>query len=379
MTEARDDIRPTAPHRRILLYIHGLTGGGAERIWAVLAGALADRGHEVTLAVDFEANENLKLLNGQVRVVVLHGGHFANVWHLSRLFRTSGPEIALAAVSGSNLKLVLAKLIAASRVPIVLSVHGFWEHLTGWLGWLGMKTLFLSTRLADRTVTVSDGLKSFLIEDWAASPRRTVRIYNPVAIVRREEAPDRQGLAERPEIVLAVGRLVADKDVATLVRAFSRLERPKARLVILGDGPLRAVIEDEIRHRGLEGRVELAGYRSEPWGYYARARCLAHAARQEAFGNIIVEALAHGLPVVATDCDGPSEILDGGRFGTLVPVGDAAALARGIESALKDPGDPAPRIARAAEFSVSTGVRQYEALIEEVLAERGCKATARSG
>ena len=151
-----------------------------------------------------------------------------------------------------------------------------------------------------------------------------------------------------------------------LLRAFARLERPDARLIILGEGPERPRIEAEIAALGLRDRVDLKGYVEAPWDYYARARCFALASDSESFGLVVAEALAFGLPVVTTDCGGPGEILDDGRYGLLVGVGDEAAMTQALAKALDAPGDPGPRIARARNFSVKSALDNYAALFDEI-------------
>ncbi len=358
---------PLVRGRRILLYTHSLGGGGAERVWAVLASGLAERGHDVHLVTDFAADANASRLDPRVRATVLGGGHAGTIRRLADILSAERPDIALSAIAGANLKLVAARALARARMPLVISWHGETEGRSGWLGWLGCVLLPLLSRRAARTVAVSDGLRATLVQRWRAVASRTVRIYNPVDVPPVSPlAPD--ALAARDEIVLAVGRLVADKDVALIVRAMAGLGRPATRLVVLGDGPDRPAIEAEARRHGLADRVEIAGYVAEPWRHYAEARCLALASRHEAFGNVVVEALAHGLSVVATDCEGPREILDGGRYGTLIPVGDETAMTRALAAALEQPGDPAPRQARAATFSRDAGVDAWERLIDEVVA-----------
>ena len=168
--------------------------------------------------------------------------------------------------------------------------------------------------------------------------------------------------------MVAVGRLSEEKDFPTLIAAMARLERPDARLVICGEGPQRATLAQIAARLGIAARVEFPGY-VDPWSAYAGARCFALSSRSEAFGNVVVEALASGLPVIATDCGGPAEILDGGRFGTLVPVGDVAALAAAIAQGLDRQGDPAPRIARAQTFAAEKIAGDYLALFETVLSD----------
>lgn len=358
------------PPRRLLLHIHGLSGGGAERVWSVLASALAARGHQVTLAVDDASSCDLAMLDPAIRVELLGKNHLISIVRLARLIRRLKPEASLSAVSAANLKLVLAKLVGLSRLPTIISYHGFIEHRTGLLGWAGVAGLRALSRVADRTIGVSDALATELVTRWGAIAGRTIRIHNPVGVGGAPPPIDLAELARRDPIILAVGRLIADKAVDVIVRAFAALEQPRARLIVLGDGPERPRLEALAIELGIADRVTFAGYQASPWQYYATAKCLAHASRSEAFGNIIVEAMAYGLEVVATASEGPREILQDGRYGRVVPIDDVGAMVAAIGQAIDAPSDPAPRQAYAATFAPDPGAAVYEALVETVLAER---------
>ncbi|NLH82008.1 MAG: glycosyltransferase, partial [Phyllobacteriaceae bacterium] len=226
----------------------------------------------------------------------------------------------------------------------------------------------LWTWMSAATVCVSDGLRRDVIETWGALPERCVRIYNPIAVVGADPTLDAAALAAREPIVMGVGRLVEVKGFLFLVRAFARMRERTAKLVILGQGQQRDAILAEAARLGVADRVILPGYVNAPWTWYARARCFALSSEVEAFGNVVVEALAHGLPVVATRCDGPREILTDPRLGVVAPYGDEAAFATALDAAIAHPGDPGPRMARAADFSVAAAGDRYEALFERLLA-----------
>ncbi len=147
------------------------------------------------------------------------------------------------------------------------------------------------------------------------------------------------------------------------------MKTPGAHLELVGDGPERPALEAQVKALGLADRVTFSGYLADPTEAYARARCLVLTSCLESFGNVVAEGLAHGLPVVSTAAAGPLEILDHGRYGTIVPIGDVPALARALDDALADPGDPAPRIARAALFSIDRATDAYLAAAEAVIAE----------
>ena len=169
-------------------------------------------------------------------------------------------------------------------------------------------------------------------------------------------------------LLLAAGRLAVGKNMAGLLRAFSRIAgRCDARLIILGEGPERPTLEAEIRALGLVGRVGLLGYRAEPWDLYRSAAAFVSASVIESFSMVVAEALAYGLPVVAYDSPGPREILADGAFGTLVPAGDEAALGEAMLAALASPCDRDALRNRGAVFSFEAGLAGYQALFDSIL------------
>ncbi|UWX04047.1 glycosyltransferase [Pseudoxanthomonas sp. NC8] len=161
--------------------------------------------------------------------------------------------------------------------------------------------------------------------------------------------------------VLAVGMLKTPKDFPLLIRAFSLLRaQVDARLLILGEGTERARLEKLVHELGLQGMVMLPGYVADTAPFYAQSDLFVLSSDHEGFGNVIVEALEQGCPVVSTDCpSGPREILTDGRCGRLVPVGDVAALAAAMQESLASAHDHDALRARAQDFSVSRISDQY--------------------
>jgi glycosyltransferase involved in cell wall biosynthesis len=361
---------------KVLFYTHGLVDGGAERLWSCLASAIKTRGFDVVFAQDFEADDNRANLDATIPVYTLGRSHWRSVLNLADVLRTEKPDIALAAVGGSNLKLLLAKSLARSNVRTIITYHGFREWTTGVLSFVSYFGLPILSTLADSTVAVSDGLREKLVNGWHARKDRTITILNPVFFPSSAEVPSAVEIKARPDTLLAVGRFVPEKDFTTLIRAFARLERPGAKLVILGKGPEEGKLRSEIARLGLKKRVLLPGYSKEPWSHYAGAKCFVLSSNSEPFGNVIVEALAYGLPVVSTACSGPQEILLHGRYGRIVAVGDELQLAHALKDALDEPGDPLDRRRRADEFSFDVRVPTYEALIRKILQEHGVIAEA---
>ena len=351
--------------RKILFYTHALTGGGAERVVAVLASGMAARGHDVTLAVDFAASENAHMVDPSVKIVTLGASHVVAVIRLALLLAREQPDVALGAISISNLKLFLAALFSGKLSRVVLGYHGYSISEPQFISRIGYAMTPLMTRLCAATVCVSDGLRRYVIERWFGDAGRTRRIYNPVSTGPSEAVDE---AARDDKLVLAGGRLVDYKNVPLLIRAFAKVEPRDARLVILGQGPCQKQIDEEIARCGLQDRVTLAGYVPKPWDHYRKAGCFVLSSDSESFGLVVVEAMAHGASIVSTDCDGPREILADGRFGRLTPCGDEDALAAAISATLAQPSEPALVRERARDFSTEAGLDRYGELIEEIAA-----------
>jgi glycosyltransferase involved in cell wall biosynthesis len=169
----------------------------------------------------------------------------------------------------------------------------------------------------------------------------------------------------QPPVVLGAGRLTAAKDFATLIRAFAAVRnRRPARLVILGEGEERRNLQALARDLQVEADFALSGYVSNPYQYMKKAAVFVLSSRWEGFSNVLVEAMACGTAVVSSDCpNGPREILEGGRLGILVPVGDPALFAQAIESQLDTP-KKSTAIQRAQAFGIDIALERYAEVLK---------------
>ncbi len=371
---------------RWAIFIPSLQGGGAERVVINVARGLAAEGQAIDLVVGDAAGPYRDEPLGEVRLIDLGCRRLATAWWpLTRYLRRERPAVLLSALDHANVLAVWARRLAGGRPPVVISVHNSpisnRQHSHGLKRRTVMPLLIrLSYRHADGVVTVSAGVADEVAAGTGVARESIEVIYNPVdlARVRRlaEAEPEHPWLAPgQPPVILGVGRLVPQKDFATLLAAFAlvRQARP-ARLLILGEGELRPALEALVQQLGLEDSVALPGFAANPYAPMARARLLALSSAWEGFGNVVVEALACGTPVVSTDAPhGPAEILDGGRWGRLVAVGDAAGLATAIIETLDDEPDRAALQGRAGDFSVATAAARYRAVLG-ALAERADRA-----
>jgi glycosyltransferase involved in cell wall biosynthesis len=225
---------------------------------------------------------------------------------------------------------------------------------------------------ASQIIAVSDGVADDLSRFSGVERNRIDVVQNPVV------TPELAALADEPvdhpwfspgepPVILGVGRLSDQKDFATLLRAFAlvRAKRP-ARLVILGEGGYRAELEQLVTQLGIGADVDLPGFAGNPFSYMSKASLFVLSSKFEGLPGALIEAMACGTPVVATDCpSGPREILEDGSLGGLVPVGDPESLAAAIGHALDQPTPPGRLRAKAAEYTVDRAVSRYLALLEQ--------------
>ena len=222
---------------------------------------------------------------------------------------------------------------------------------------------------ANGIIAVSKDLAKEMTTVLGLASDRVTTIYNPVITSEFEtlaqEKPDHPWMTvEEPPVILACGRLASQKDYPTLLRAFARLENEHIRLVILGKGKLEMALKALSCELDIAQRVSFAGWVSNPLAFMSRVRLFVLSSRWEGLGNVLIEAMGCGCPVVSTDCvAGPREILEDGRWGELVAVGDDQALAQAIERALAQEPDREALRRRASFFSVDRTVDQYEKVL----------------
>jgi glycosyltransferase involved in cell wall biosynthesis len=191
-------------------------------------------------------------------------------------------------------------------------------------------------------------------------------IYNPISPPTRiasNAKVDALWTGKGPRII-TVGAFKEQKNHALLLDAFARVAAKDAQLMLLGQGHLRAALERRASELGIAGRVLMPGFTVDPWPYLASADVFVLSSDYEGFPLVLAEAMHAGLKVVSTDCiSGPAELLDGGRWGRLVPCGDAQRLAEAIDAALAEPSDPARMRRRAVEMAGPAMIHRYTELL----------------
>jgi glycosyltransferase involved in cell wall biosynthesis len=224
----------------------------------------------------------------------------------------------------------------------------------------------LAYRWTDGIIAVSKGVAAELLEiDARLEPRMRI-INTPVVsehmLQQAKEPNEHPWFHEgQPPVILAAGRLVTHKGFLTLLEAFQRVRSSRAaRLLIIGEGRDRSVFEDKVRALQLEDDVSFPGFQTNPFAFISRAAVFVLSSEYEGLPNVLIQALALGTPVVSTDCkSGPRQILEDGRLGALVPVGDVAAMAQAIEQALTLPRQESNKAHMLERFGVSRATDAY--------------------
>lgn len=365
---------------RAALVTYGLSGGGSIKSMLGLARGLRELGWTVHfLTLCGAGPQRAQVPSGVRRIDLAAARVHARVIRLAAYLRRERPHVLVSAGESVNLVALWARRLAAVETRVVVTVRNSPAQLPlARQGWVRRRMHHLSPlfyRWADGVVAVSEG-----IADEIATVMRLPRegisvIYNPVVM------PELAALAGQPvahpwfgdggaPVVLGMGRLHPQKDFPTLLRAFALVRRRRdVRLVILGEGSDRASLEAAVRALDLTGAVDLPGYVSNPFPYLAHASTFVLSSRFEGLPGGLIQAMACGCPVVSTDCpSGPREILENGRYGPLVGVGDAEALADAILRVM-DRSVPAEDLRhRADTFRFDRSIRRYQELFARLAA-----------
>jgi glycosyltransferase involved in cell wall biosynthesis len=376
----------TSP-RRVALFLHYFNPqGGADKMMLRLCEGLVKSGIEVDVVVGgvsqgiqledyFGASSPTtptpRLFNfnakqkGFLRVIEL-------TLKLSSYLKNHTPQALLATKDVSNFIAPLARRHAKSSTHVVIrQARSLSEALSSTVRSSPLYILYrrLLTRLvyrqADKIVTVSQEMTRDLVTMTGLPVSSFETIYNPTiteeVILKAQEQIDHPWFREDVPVLLGAGRLTEQKDFPTLIRAFALIQAQRpVRLMILGEGQARASLEALIASLNLTHAVVLPGFTNNPYTYMARASVFVLSSKFEGLPNALIEALALGTPVVATNCPtGPNEILEGGTYGPLVPVGDEVALAKSILHVLDQPLPRSYLSARGRSFSLEVATQKY--------------------
>ncbi|PSB24867.1 glycosyl transferase [Stenomitos frigidus ULC18] len=381
---------PFSPSTPFLsVFLPALEGGGAERAMLHLAEGLAGRGFKIDLVLAETKGAYLDTVPSSIRIVDLKARSpllVSKTLALRRYLQQEQPSVLFSALDILS-SATWAQRLAGVPTRVVMCVQTnlsqqFRDHQPNTIGRIRPKLVRLFYPWADAIVAASKGVAEDVARLTGISSDTIRVIYNPVvtpAVLAKMQQPvDHPWFATgEPPVILGVGRLVSQKDFPTLVEAFAIVRKQRsARLMILGEGEDRAKLEAQIRALGLQDDVALPGFAENPYAYMAHASVFALSSIFEGFGNVVAEAMAAGTAIVSTDCpSGPAEILEGGKYGKLVPVNDPAALAEGILATLQAPIAADVLRQRAQEFSVDRVTDQYIHVLSQLTHQKALQVS----
>lgn len=401
---------------RVAFVLPALEAGGMEQVTLLTAQGLMHAGYSVDLVLEHQRGEYLSRVTNNIRIFGLtKGSKFAayarliwarpadglvqlakmlfsktdyvplrRVCSLARYLHEHKPDVVFVSHGRMPILALWARSLARVSSRVVIVEH---STLSRWLEVFSDEPgrhrqwqyrVELARRFypeADSIVAVSNGVADDLAKTLFLPRASITTIYNPVV------GPDLLAAAAKPlshcwfapgepPVLLAVGRLVREKNFAALIGAFVEVrQRHRARLLILGEGEQREALEAQIQRLGMQDDIALPGWADNPYVYMRHSAVFVLCSLFEGMGIVLAEALACGCAVVSTDCpSGPREVLDGGRYGRLVPMNDIAALAAALVEQLETPIDKTLLEARGNDFSVDKSLARYQTLVEHLIA-----------
>lgn len=367
--------RSTSNPFRVALFHPSLIHGGIQRVFANLARGFLQHGLAVDMVQATPDGGFRDQIPAGVRLVDLNASRaLASVRPLMHYLRRDRPDAMICGAIQTNIAAVWAKRLARVPTRLILTEHNIISAITNNAPMLRTRvTPFFVRRFypwADELIAVSQGAGNDLAALLGIPAARVHVIYNPIVgpeLWKRAAEPlkDEAFAADPRPAILAVGRLHYHKDYPTLLRAMAVIRRSmNAHLVFLGDGEDRAKLISLAQQLELESCVSFLGEVANPLPYMKRAAVLALSSIVEALPTVLIEALALGLPIVATDCPtGPREILRDGAYGNLIPVGDSTALAEALLRVLQRSDHPAVPEEALARFSHDHAIGKYLAVL----------------
>ncbi len=366
------------PGLDLAVVLRAFEGGGAQRDMVLLCNALAAKGVRIAVLALCVDGPLRALLDPAIAVAEIPGRQIRYaIPGLRRLVRAMAPGLVISSEAALNLCTLIAMrtLPRRSRPKVILREVGSPSiaqdrdpHLQNRIAYRILRRLYSH---ADRIIALTEGARRDLVANFAVPPQMiSVMLSNavvPPATANRIAQWDGE-TGRESDLIVCVGRLSPEKDQRTLIRAMTLLPPARRwRLAIVGAGTERGALEVLARQHGVADRIVFTGHVADPFAFMMRARVAVCASIYEGLGNAIIEALACGTPVVSTDCPyGPAEILQGGRYGTLIPLGDAAAMAAAIELALSKAVDRGPLRLRGLDYTAARAAERFLEIVADL-------------
>lgn len=335
-----------------------------------LANEFAERGYRVDLVLTQAEGPYMSEVAHNVRVVDLGKSRvLTSLLPLAGYLRRERPDAMLSALNHANVIAILARYLSRTHVRLLVS-----ERANFSVSSANMKPLQAALRRtiianaypqADGIIAVSEGVADDLAKSTGLDRATISVVYNPVVtqelLRKSRKTPSHPWfVAGEPPVIIAAGRLAKQKDFSTLLKAFSIVRQKRiARLVILGEGELKHELNNLANVLGIQSDIDFPGFVENPFSYLSRSSLFVLSSGWEGLPNVLIQAMACGVPVVSTDCpSGPREILADGQWGRLVEVGNAEEMAQAMAETLEKRHHP-DVASRASEFSADRAVSGF--------------------
>ncbi len=352
-----------SPTPRIIVFLSSLRTGGAERAMLTFCAEALRRGIRVELVLCKEEGQLQELIPPGLSVVNLGCNRTGYaILKLARHLRITRPHALYTTVRNANIAAICAAKLSGINISVVVreSSTPLSSPKKSLLQTLSTQLIPFTYRHARGIIAVSDAVACELLTISRGLRRQLKVIPTPVIsseMLAQGDLPVNHPWFTRgqPPVIVCAARVEPLKGFDTLISAFHQLrQRTEVKLVVLGDGSYRAEVTRRVTELRLESDVDFLGFVANPFPYMKQARALVLASENEGLPNVLIQALAFGTPVVSTNCSsGPAEILCDGKYGHLVPVGDASALALALGEAIREPRDiEAQRYVQAKYSSV---------------------------
>ena len=357
--------------KSLTIFIPSLMGGGAEKVIVNIANGLTSRGVKVDLVLVNAVGPYLQDLDINIKIIDLNVKRLSlSLIPLIKYLRSAKPQIVFSALTSANIIMLLARILSRQSFKLTISERAVSSAA---LNDNKLKRVKISSFLmkflyphADSIIAVAKGVAEDLINNFGIPPNMIKVIYNPVVtdklkLLSKEKLTHNWFVGSDVPVITAMGRLTSQKNFKLLLYAFAEVLKFKnARLVILGSGEQDKELIALSKDLKIETNFLLPGFVNNPYSWLKNSSLFVLSSDYEGLPGSLIQAMACGTPVVSTNCpSGPDEILEGGKWGRLVPVGDVSALASAILGTLADKNVPDVK-SRANFFNFEKGVDSYQ-------------------
>jgi len=370
---------------RVAFFLPSLNGGGAERAAVNLLRGLDKNRFHPTLILKRKEGSLLNEMPDDIEIIELDTDSYRGVlissWLLRRVLRDVRPQLVVSFLNQCNVCALLAGALSLRRYKLIISVRNSLKAKFSNRSKPKriLKELFVKRVYgqADHIISVSDGVANELVEKFNLLRSKITTIHNPLDVKRirrlsKANAPVREW-AGKEKVIVAAGRLVQQKGFSDLIEALAIIRRSTpAKLIILGDGPLKGKLKGLADDLGVAQSVLLPGFVENPWAWISKSDVFVLSSHWEGLPAVLIEAMACGVPIVATDCDfGPREYVDPGVHGYLIQPGDIQGLASTVKAVLGDPLTSVQFVKngleRAMQFESSKACQNFERVFERIV------------